>query len=101
MNVRTAKEKIDTQRERGEKGFNVKLGRGGIREIEFIAQALQVAFGGRDPWLRAAHTLISLGRLADRGLIGKASTPVRLTKRSNIVVEELAFFHLGDPKDGR
>src|SRR5882672_1672727 len=69
MNVRTAKEKIDTQRERGEKGFNVKLGRGGIREIEFIAQALQVAFGGRDPWLRAAHTLISLGRLADRGLI--------------------------------
>jgi glutamate-ammonia-ligase adenylyltransferase len=69
MNVRMAKEKIDTQREREEKGFNVKLGRGGIREIEFIAQALQVAFGGRDPWLRASHTLISLGRLADRGLI--------------------------------
>lgn len=69
MNVRTAKEKIDTQREREEKGFNVKLGRGGIREIEFIAQALQVAFGGRDPWLRAPHTLISLGRLADRTLI--------------------------------
>lgn len=71
MNVRTAKEKIDTQREREEKGFNVKLGRGGIREIEFIAQALQVAFGGRDPWLRASHTLISLGRLADRGLISE------------------------------
>ena len=69
MNVRTAKENIDTQRQREEKGFNVKLGRGGIREIEFIAQALQVAFGGRDPWLRAAHTLISLGRLVDRGLI--------------------------------
>lgn len=68
-NVRLAKQKIDTQREREEKGFNVKLGRGGIREIEFIAQALQIAFGGRDPWLRAAHTLISLGRLADRGLI--------------------------------
>lgn len=67
--VRIAKEKIDTQREREEKGFNVKLGRGGIREIEFIAQALQVAFGGRDHWLRAAHTLISLGRLADRHLI--------------------------------
>jgi glutamate-ammonia-ligase adenylyltransferase len=68
-NVRLAKQKIDRQREREEKGFNVKLGRGGIREIEFIAQALQVAFGGRDSWLRAAHTLISLGRLADRGLI--------------------------------
>jgi [glutamine synthetase] adenylyltransferase / [glutamine synthetase]-adenylyl-L-tyrosine phosphorylase len=68
-NVRLAKQKIDCQREREEKGFNVKLGRGGIREIEFIAQALQIACGGRDPWLRAPHTLISLGRLAERGLI--------------------------------
>lgn len=67
--VRLSKEKIDLQREREEKGFNVKLGSGGIREIEFIAQALQVAFGGRDPWLRAPHTLISLGRLVDRELI--------------------------------
>jgi glutamate-ammonia-ligase adenylyltransferase len=68
-NVRLSKEKIDLQRERDEKGFNVKLGRGGIREIEFIAQALQVAYGGNDPWLRAPHTLISLSRLADRELI--------------------------------
>ena len=68
-NVRLAKQQIDRQRERDEKGFNVKLGRGGIREIEFIAQALQIARGGRDPWLRAPHTLISLGRLAERELI--------------------------------
>ena len=33
--------------------------------------------------------------LADRGLIGKASSPVRLTKRSNLDVEELAFFYVG------
>ena len=33
--------------------------------------------------------------LADQGLIGKASTPVQLTRRSNTEVEELAFFHLG------
>jgi uncharacterized protein len=32
--------------------------------------------------------------LADQGLIGKASTPVRLTKKSNVSVQELAFFHL-------
>lgn len=68
-NVSQSKQKIDSQREREEKGFNVKLGRGGIREIEFIAQALQIAYGGRDRWLRAPHTLISLGRLADRELI--------------------------------
>lgn len=71
-NVRLAKQKIDRQREREEKGFNVKLGRGGIREIEFIAQALQIARGGRDPWLRAPHTLISLGRLAERALISES-----------------------------
>jgi hypothetical protein len=33
--------------------------------------------------------------LADQGLIGKASTPVQLTRRSNVVVQELAFVHLG------
>ena len=32
--------------------------------------------------------------LADRGLIGKASTPVRLTKRSNVQVQELAFYYI-------
>ena len=49
----------------------MKLQRGGIREIEFIAQALQLAHGGRDEWLRVSHTLISLGRLADRNLISE------------------------------
>jgi glutamine synthetase adenylyltransferase len=70
-NVRTSKYMID--REQGSKrGFNVKLGKGGIREIEFIAQALQLAYGGIDRWLRAPHTLISLSRLADRGLISES-----------------------------
>jgi [glutamine synthetase] adenylyltransferase / [glutamine synthetase]-adenylyl-L-tyrosine phosphorylase len=67
--VRLAKQKIDRFRLGEPGGFNVKLGRGGIREIEFIAQALQLAHGGRDAWLHAPHTLISLGRLADRGLL--------------------------------
>jgi len=67
--VRLAKQKIDRHLEQQARGFNVKLGRGGIREIEFIAQALQIAHGGRDRWLRVPHTLIILGRLADRNLI--------------------------------
>src|SRR6185295_2553829 len=66
--VRLAKQKIDRKVEK-KSGFNVKLGRGGIREIEFIAQALQLAHGGLDDWLRVSHTLVSLGRLADRGFI--------------------------------
>jgi glutamate-ammonia-ligase adenylyltransferase len=69
--VRLAKQKIDRNVERRTAGFNVKLQRGGIREIEFIAQALQLAHGAHDEWLRVAHTLISLGRLADRDLISE------------------------------
>jgi [glutamine synthetase] adenylyltransferase / [glutamine synthetase]-adenylyl-L-tyrosine phosphorylase len=69
--VRLAKQKIDRFRGEEQRGFNVKLGRGGIREIEFVAQALQLAHGGADSWLQEPHTLISLGRLAERGLVSK------------------------------
>lgn len=67
-NVRLSKEKINLEKLSG-RGFNVKLGKGGIREIEFIAQALQIAYGAHDAWLRAPHTLISLSRLSDRKLL--------------------------------
>jgi glutamate-ammonia-ligase adenylyltransferase len=69
-NVRLSKEKI-TREKTSVKGFDVKLGTGGIREIEFIAQALQLAYGGRDEWLRSPHTLITLARLADRNLLSE------------------------------
>jgi predicted nucleotidyltransferase len=39
--------------------------------------------------------------LADQGLIGKASTPARLTKKSDVEVQELAFFYLEEPSDGQ
>jgi glutamine synthetase adenylyltransferase len=67
-NVRLSKRRIEEARPPGP-GYNVKLGRGGIREIEFIAQALQLAYGGADRWLRFPHTLVSLTRLAERELI--------------------------------
>ncbi|MBM3572928.1 MAG: glutamine-synthetase adenylyltransferase, partial [Alphaproteobacteria bacterium] len=41
-------------------GHNVKLGRGGIREIEFFAQTQQLIWGGRDPRLRASATCAAL-----------------------------------------
>jgi predicted nucleotidyltransferase len=37
--------------------------------------------------------------LSDQGLIGKVSTPVRLTRKSNVALQELAFFHPGEPGD--
>ncbi len=50
-------------------GHNVKLGEGGIREIEFLAQTLQLVWGGRDPALRLPTTLGALGLLARAGHI--------------------------------
>lgn len=48
-------------------GINVKLGRGGIREIEFITQTFQVMRGGRDKDLRGRSTLPMLEMLAKKG----------------------------------
>ena len=47
----------------GELDRNVKLGRGGIREIEFIAQSQQLLHGGRQPFLQGAQTLPCLEKL--------------------------------------
>ena len=50
-------------------GHNVKLGRGGIREIEFFAQTQQLIWGGREPALRKPRTREALAALADSGHI--------------------------------
>lgn len=47
-------------------GHNMKLGRGGIREIEFFTQTRQIIAGGRDPDLRVRGTVEGLGRLAEK-----------------------------------
>ncbi|MEM7359235.1 MAG: hypothetical protein AAF431_09070 [Pseudomonadota bacterium] len=48
-------------------GFNVKLGTGGIREIEFIANALQLVWGGKQYPLRTPNTVEALRELANLG----------------------------------
>lgn len=50
-------------------GFDMKRGRGGIREIEFFAQIHQLIFGGREPSLRVGATLDALAALAAAGRI--------------------------------
>lgn len=52
-----------------EPGYNLKLGRGGIREIEFFAQTHQLIHGGRDPSLRVRGTRAALDALAATGRI--------------------------------
>lgn len=57
-------------------GHDVKLGRGGIREIEFYTQVLQLLFGGRRAQLRPASTLDALGALRDDQLISQPDEQV-------------------------
>ena len=49
------------------RGFNVKLGRGGIREIEFIVNAQQLIWGGKEYRLRTTNTLNALQILSELG----------------------------------
>jgi glutamate-ammonia-ligase adenylyltransferase len=50
-------------------GHNVKLGRGGIREVEFFTQTQQLIWGGRDPDLRSPFTVASIEALVAAGRV--------------------------------
>lgn len=56
-----------------ERSHNVKLGRGGIREIEFLAQVFQLIRGGREPALRDRSTRATLKVIADMQLLDNAT----------------------------
>ncbi len=56
----------------GELDRNVKLGRGGIREVEFIAQSQQLLHAGKMPFLQGAQTLPALEKLAQYNLLAEA-----------------------------
>ncbi|MBC7602411.1 MAG: bifunctional [glutamate--ammonia ligase]-adenylyl-L-tyrosine phosphorylase/[glutamate--ammonia-ligase] adenylyltransferase, partial [Ramlibacter sp.] len=58
---------------RPERANDVKLSRGGIREIEFTVQLLQVVRGGQFPELRTRPTLQALQRIASAGLMQQAT----------------------------
>ncbi|MBF0554041.1 MAG: bifunctional [glutamate--ammonia ligase]-adenylyl-L-tyrosine phosphorylase/[glutamate--ammonia-ligase] adenylyltransferase [Nitrospirae bacterium] len=50
--------------------YDIKKGYGGIREIEFFAQALQLVYGGQEPLLRERGLVLALHRLSQKNLIG-------------------------------
>ena len=58
---------------RPERANDVKMSRGGIREIEFTVQLLQVVRGGQFPELRTRRTVDALQRLANSGLMGQST----------------------------
>ena len=70
------REKIGSRRRRrlltqpGEGGIDVKIDRGGIRDIEFLVQCLQRVYGGSESWLRSRGTMFALQKLHDKEHIG-------------------------------
>ncbi len=70
--MKTMKQKIDASLTRSmERESNLKLGRGGIREIEFFIQALQLVYAGKNPRLRERNSLKALAALLDARLISE------------------------------
>ncbi|MCV0396212.1 MAG: bifunctional [glutamine synthetase] adenylyltransferase/[glutamine synthetase]-adenylyl-L-tyrosine phosphorylase [Rhizobiaceae bacterium] len=76
--VHSIKRQIHAHKGHGEiavRGHNVKLGRGGIREIEFFVQTQQLIAGGRFEELRGRETVAMLGQLAQHGWIDAETAP--------------------------
>ena len=70
--VRRTKVRIEEYvRARGKEAVEVKRGRGGIRDVEFAVQLLQLVHGRRDQRLREVNTLRTLSTLAEEGYVGR------------------------------
>ena len=69
-----AQRRQDQQITKDAVGCNVKLGRGCIREIEFIANAQQLVWGGRKPEIQITNTLKVLRKLSEEGLLPQTTT---------------------------
>jgi glutamate-ammonia-ligase adenylyltransferase len=71
--VRRTKVRLEEYiRRRGKDLTEVKRGRGGIRDVEFAVQLLQIVHGRRDPRLREPNTLRALATLAEEGYVAQA-----------------------------
>uniref|UniRef100_UPI0035CC688B DUF294 nucleotidyltransferase-like domain-containing protein n=1 Tax=uncultured Sphingomonas sp. TaxID=158754 RepID=UPI0035CC688B len=91
-------------------GFDLKRGRGGIREVEFFAQIHQLIHGGRDPALRAPATRDALAALAAAGWVdpdeaaalAASYTLLRTIEHRVQMIEDRQTHHLpsGDALDG-
>ncbi len=76
QDIHSIKRQINAYRGGGRiavEGHDIKIGRGGIREIEFFAQTQQLIWGGRMPQLRVRSTCEALRRLAAAGRIDSAT----------------------------
>ena len=106
--IRALKEKINLSVAlEGRTYRDVKLGYGGIREIEFVVQAFQLLYGGRDPWIREANTLRALHRLSERryvsyddhAVLAKAYTFLRAVEHRLQILHQLQTHTLPEDRE--
>lgn len=64
--------RVASKQRAGDTDLDIKLARGGIRDIEFLVQCLQRLHGGREHWVRHGGTLQALLRLRDKDLLSNA-----------------------------
>ncbi|GAF68184.1 unnamed protein product, partial [marine sediment metagenome] len=69
--IKEMKLRIDREAAHRRGGWDAKLGRGGIREIEFTCHALQLIYGGRNPRLRERNTLRAIEKLGRHSLLAE------------------------------
>lgn len=105
--IRAMKERVEQEAERIASTFNVKVGSGGIRDIEFVAQALQLLHGGRIPDARQRSTQRALTALAQVGVLPRpvvdtlrrAYAFLRRTENRLQMVEERQVHRLPESPD--
>jgi len=76
QDIRSIKRQINTHKGGGAiavAGHNVKLGRGGIREVEFFAQTQQLIWGGRVPEVRRRRTIEAIAALTELGQVEEST----------------------------
>jgi len=111
QDIHSIKRQINAYRGGGRiavEGHDVKIGRGGIREIEFFAQTQQLIWGGRIPELRARSTCEALRRLADAGRIDQTAATaltadyrfLRRVEHRLQMVDDAQTHRLPDDRDG-
>ncbi|MAI63706.1 MAG: bifunctional [glutamate--ammonia ligase]-adenylyl-L-tyrosine phosphorylase/[glutamate--ammonia-ligase] adenylyltransferase [Alteromonas sp.] len=72
--LRNMKKLIATEIRRRKLSNNIKLGAGGIREVEFFAQSFQLIHGGREPKLQSKSLLTTLNALSELGIVESSVT---------------------------
>ncbi|PPH05119.1 hypothetical protein C5C33_12520 [Rathayibacter sp. AY1H3] len=98
--VQRMRERVTENIPQNDVHYQIKLGPGGLRDIEFTVQLLQLVHGQTDDEIRMPGTLLALGALADRGYIGRSAAEEFAQAAGpelDLVVDVVLRDVLGDP----